>query len=68
MTSYFVAKATTKPKGAPMTSAVLVRTLRDILSAFRPALLSLPADADVHQAQRLVATLDAALERIEDKS
>jgi len=47
--------------------AALVRTLRDILSAFRPALLSLPADADVHQAQRLVTTLDASLEKIEDK-
>ena len=45
----------------------LVRTLRDILSAFRPALSRLPADVDVHQAQRLVTTLDTALERIEDK-
>ena len=44
----------------------LVRTLRDILSAFRPALSHLPADVNVHQAQRLVSTLDTALERIED--
>lgn len=59
----------TLSKEEPMNSdrAALVQTLRDILSAFRPALSRLPADVDVHQAQRLVTTLDGTLEKIEEK-
>jgi hypothetical protein len=44
----------------------LVRTLRDILSAFPPALSRLPADAKVHQAQRAVTVLATSLERVEE--
>jgi hypothetical protein len=44
----------------------LVRTLRDILSAFPTALSRLPADANVHQAQRAVLVLERSLEAIEE--
>ena len=46
--------------------AALVRTLRDILSAFPTALSRLPADVNVHQAQRSVMVLQTSLERLEE--
>jgi|SwirhisoilCB2_FD_contig_41_6001865_length_641_multi_1_in_0_out_0_2 hypothetical protein len=46
--------------------AALVRTLRDILSAFPTALSRLPADVNVHQAQRSVTVLQTSLERLEE--
>ncbi len=42
-----------------------VRTLRDTLSALQKGLSRLPADQDVHSAQRACVVLDNALRKIE---
>lgn len=50
-----------------MTEKVLVQHLRDILATF-PALLSqLPADVNVHKAQRAVTVLEGSLRELKEK-
>ena len=44
-----------------------VRTMRDILSALQKGLSRLPADADVHSAQRAALVFDRALGKLEVK-